>query len=73
MLLGGDVVLLYASTYDDVKMVLNLSGRFDLRVGVKERFGEELLQNIEKDGFIDVEDTKGNNIMLIMYCMGAYK
>lgn len=56
---GGDVVLLYASTYDDVKMVLNLSGRFDLRVGVKERFGEELLQNIEKDGFIDVEDTKG--------------
>jgi uncharacterized protein len=56
-------VLLYASTYDDVKMVLNLSGRFDLRAGIKERFGEEFMQKIEKDGFVDVKDAKGINII----------
>ncbi|KAJ4797232.1 Alpha/beta-Hydrolases superfamily protein [Rhynchospora pubera] len=56
---GGNVVLIYACTYDDVKMVLNLSGRFDLINGVKERFGEELLQKMERDGFIDMKDTKG--------------
>lgn len=68
--LGGDDVLLYASTYDDVKMVLNLSGRFDLKVGVKERFGEEFMQNIEKVGFVDMKDEKGINIMLVMNFTG---
>ncbi|KAJ4749844.1 Alpha/beta-Hydrolases superfamily protein [Rhynchospora pubera] len=56
---GGNVVLLYASMYDDVKMILNLSGRFDLRTGVKERLGVEFMQIIEKDGYIDVKDRKG--------------
>ncbi|KAJ3671157.1 hypothetical protein LUZ60_008583 [Juncus effusus] len=56
---GGDVVLLYASIYNDVKMVLNLSGRFDLKRGIQERFGEDLMQKIETEGFIDVKDKEG--------------
>ncbi|XP_078167931.1 putative uncharacterized protein YDL057W isoform X1 [Carex rostrata] len=56
---GGNVVLLYASMYDDIKMILNLSGRFDLRTGIKKRLGEEFMQIIEKDGYIDVKDSKG--------------
>jgi uncharacterized protein len=55
------VVLLYGSMYDDVKMIVNLSGRFDLRTGIKERLGEDFMQIIEKDGYIDVKDKKGTN------------
>jgi uncharacterized protein len=54
-------VLLYGSMYDDVKMIVNLSGRFDLRTGIKERLGEDFMQIIEKDGYIDVKDKKGTN------------
>ncbi|KAJ3671147.1 hypothetical protein LUZ60_008573 [Juncus effusus] len=56
---GGDVVLLYASIYNDVKMVVNISGRFDLKRGVEERLGEKFMQKIENQGFIDVKDRKG--------------
>ncbi|KAI4344525.1 hypothetical protein L6164_011741 [Bauhinia variegata] len=54
---GGDVVLLYASKYHDVKTVVNLSGRYDLKVGIKERLGEDFMERIKKDGFIDVKKT----------------
>lgn len=32
---GGNVVLLYASKYDDVPYVVNVSGRGDMKRGVK--------------------------------------
>lgn len=69
---GGNVVLLYASMYDDIKMILNLSGRFDLRTGIRKRLGEEFMQIIEKDGYIDVKDRKGINIMLVRYSTSMY-
>jgi hypothetical protein len=52
--LGGDVVVLYASIYGDVPMVINLSGRFDLKKGLEERLGKEFMDRINKEGFIDV-------------------
>nr|XP_029148872.1 uncharacterized protein LOC112749417 [Arachis hypogaea] len=57
---GGGVVLLYASKYDDVKLVVNISGRYDLKIGVEERLGKGYMKRIKKDGFIDVKNRSGN-------------
>ncbi|XP_042456481.1 uncharacterized protein LOC122041021 isoform X2 [Zingiber officinale] len=56
---GGDVVLLYASKYADAHTVINLSGRFDLKRGIENVLGEDYLQRIKIDGFIDVMDKNG--------------
>ncbi|XP_042044882.1 putative non-heme chloroperoxidase [Salvia splendens] len=56
---GGDVVLLYASKYHDVPAVVNLSGRYDLKRGIEERFGNDFMERLKKDGYIDVKTTKG--------------
>ncbi|KAK7329681.1 hypothetical protein VNO77_23856 [Canavalia gladiata] len=52
---GGGVVLLYASKYHDIRTVVNLSGRYDLKAGIQERLGKDYLETIRKDGFIDVK------------------
>ncbi|RLN24482.1 uncharacterized protein C2845_PM07G13450 [Panicum miliaceum] len=56
---GGDVVVLYASIYNDVPMVVNLSGRFNLEKGVEERLGKEFMDRINKEGYIDVTNKSG--------------
>ncbi|KAJ4965571.1 hypothetical protein NE237_017420 [Protea cynaroides] len=56
---GGDVVLLYASSYPDVHTVVNASGRFDLKCGIESRLGKDFMQRIRKDGFIDVKNDTG--------------
>lgn len=66
---GGDVVLLYASKYADIRTVVNVSGRYDLKKGIKERLGEDFLQIIKKEGFIDVINKKGNLLnQLYVWC-----
>ncbi|QHN86371.1 hypothetical protein DS421_16g545650 [Arachis hypogaea] len=55
-LYGGGVVLLYASKYDDVKLVVNISGRYDLKTGVEDKLGKDYMERIKKDGFIDVKN-----------------
>lgn len=50
------MVLLYASKYRDIRNVINLSGRYDLNTGIRERLGGEFLERIKQQGFIDVED-----------------
>ncbi|CAN6441797.1 unnamed protein product [Victoria cruziana] len=57
---GGDVVLLYASKYHDISTVINISGRFDLKKGIEERLGKDFMERIQKDGFIDVRNSKGS-------------
>ncbi|RDX61560.1 hypothetical protein CR513_60199, partial [Mucuna pruriens] len=52
---GGDIVLLYASKYRDIKTVVNLSGRYDLKAGIEERLKKDYLERIRKDGFIHVK------------------
>ncbi|XP_057421331.1 uncharacterized protein LOC130715269 isoform X2 [Lotus japonicus] len=52
---GGGVVLLYASKYHDIKTVVNISGRYDLKTGIEERLGKDFMERIRKDGFIDVK------------------
>uniref|UniRef100_A0A6V7QTS8 Serine aminopeptidase S33 domain-containing protein n=1 Tax=Ananas comosus var. bracteatus TaxID=296719 RepID=A0A6V7QTS8_ANACO len=56
---GGNVVLLYASMYHDVPIVINCSGRFALDRGIEGRLGKEFMQRIKRDGFIDVKDKTG--------------
>ncbi|KAL5768600.1 hypothetical protein ACOSQ2_015383 [Xanthoceras sorbifolium] len=56
---GGGVVLLYASKYHDVRTVVNVSGRYDMKVGIGERLGEDFMERIKQDGFIDVKNTAG--------------
>ena len=47
---GGDVVLLYAATHDDVPLVVNLAGRFDMQRGLVERFGAETVARVDQLG-----------------------
>ncbi|CAL5440825.1 unnamed protein product [Camellia sinensis] len=56
---GGNVVLLYASTYNDVCKVVNISGRFNLKRGIEGRLGKNFLERIKQNGFIDVKNRKG--------------
>jgi alpha/beta superfamily hydrolase len=63
---GGDVVLVYASKYQDIRNVINLSGRYDLKRGIGERLGEDYLERIKQQGFIDIKE--GTAIALWSSC-----
>mmetsp|Transcript_8764 Transcript_8764/g.18697 ORF Transcript_8764/g.18697 Transcript_8764/m.18697 type:complete len:337 (+) Transcript_8764:201-1211(+) len=64
---GGDVVLLYAATFDDVPFVVNISGRFDMKRGIKERFGEEMLSKVEQLGQVQQQvRTEGGAVIKFM-------
>ncbi|MQM03701.1 hypothetical protein Taro_036494 [Colocasia esculenta] len=56
---GGNIVLLYASIYQDILTVINISGRFALGRGIEERLREDFIERIRRDGFIDVKDQTG--------------
>ncbi|KAJ7294894.1 hypothetical protein O6H91_21G068900 [Diphasiastrum complanatum] len=57
---GGNAVLLYASKYGEVPVIVNMSGRFALERGIAERLGENFMQEIEELGFLFVGDKSGN-------------
>eukprot|EP00955_Chlamydomonas_euryale_P024025 253248-Chlamydomonas_euryale.AAC.1 len=44
--------MLYASRFDDVSVVVNIAGRFDMARGVAERFGEAALQQLHQHGAV---------------------
>ncbi|CAK7352604.1 unnamed protein product [Dovyalis caffra] len=60
--LRGDVVLLYASKYQDISTIFNISGRYDLKRGIEERIGKYFMETIKQDGFIDVKNRTGSVI-----------
>lgn len=57
---GANVVLLYASKYHDIKTVANLSGRYDLKAGLEDRLGNNFLERIRKEGFIELKTKSGS-------------
>ncbi|PON84411.1 Alpha/beta hydrolase fold [Trema orientale] len=57
---GGDVVLLYASRYHDIRTVVNVSGRYDLKEGIVERFGEDVMHRLKESGYVEVKDKNGS-------------
>lgn len=63
---GGNAVLLYASKYNDISIVINISGRFNLERGIEGRLGLGYLQRIKQNGFIDVRNKKGKLSIVII-------
>lgn len=57
---GADVVLLYASRYHDIRTVVNVSGRYDLKRGIVERLGENFMQRLKESGYVEFKDKTGN-------------
>ena len=45
-------MVLYASIYDNVRTIVNLSGRFDLKKGIEERIGEGSIDRINKEAIL---------------------
>lgn len=64
---GADVVLLYASKYHDVNVVASLSGRFDLKKGITERYGNDFMDKIKTQGFVDIKNNSGGIDFRITY------
>ncbi|XP_038880483.1 uncharacterized protein LOC120072143 [Benincasa hispida] len=56
---GGDVVLVYASKYKDVKIIVNVCGRYDMTKGIEKSLGENYEERMEKQGFVDIKDPTG--------------
>ncbi|CAI9093704.1 OLC1v1025178C1 [Oldenlandia corymbosa var. corymbosa] len=56
---GGNAVLLYASRNNDVNLIVNIAGRFNLERGIEGRLGKGYLEKIEQNGFIDVKSRRG--------------
>ncbi|KAF6261303.1 Alpha/Beta hydrolase protein [Scenedesmus sp. NREL 46B-D3] len=44
---GGGEVVLYASTYDDIPLVINVAGRFWMDNGITMRFGEDIFERAQ--------------------------
>jgi hypothetical protein len=40
-------VLLYASKYDDIPLVVNLAGRLHMAAGIESRYGKNILAELE--------------------------
>ncbi|CAA2959584.1 Hypothetical predicted protein [Olea europaea subsp. europaea] len=57
--IGGNAVLLYASKCNDIKTVVNIAGRYNLRRGIEGRLGKNFREKIEQNGFIDVKNRGG--------------
>lgn len=49
---GGINVLLYASRYDDIPLIVDLSGRFKVRDGVLQRFGSDIFERLAREGAV---------------------
>ena len=66
------MVVLYASIYGDVPMVVNLSGRFYLEKAVEERLGKEFMDRINKEGYIDVVNKSGKGTLRSFICIANF-
>ena len=67
-------MLLYASMYHDVTVIVNISGRFALEQGIEGRLGKNYMERIRKDGYIDVRNRKGVSLMHLiwhLFCLSA--
>ncbi|CAH9074354.1 unnamed protein product [Cuscuta europaea] len=56
---GGNAVLLYASKYRDIPVVVNIAGRFNLKRGIEGRLGINYVEKIKQDRYIDVKNKRG--------------
>lgn len=61
-------MLLYASMFDDVPLIVNIAGRFLMTRGIEERFGAENLAKVERLGQLPqaTRTDKGETINFIL-------
>lgn len=45
---GGDDVIIYAGTYDDIPLVINVAGRFWMADGLRQRFGDDIFDRVQQ-------------------------
>ena len=55
---GAGSVLLYSSKHDDIPNVVNVAGRFDMCRGVKERFGEDIIERLASEKQIPMKGKR---------------
>ena len=66
-------MLVYASKYKDVGIVVNVSGRFDLTTGIEKSLGENYEQGMDKEGFVDVKDSTGLCVKMVVSLISCHK
>ncbi|KAK9794303.1 hypothetical protein WJX73_001864 [Symbiochloris irregularis] len=52
---SGSGVICYAAKYGDVPKIASISGRFDNQAGIKERFGDDIFERLERQGAVEAE------------------
>ena len=57
---GGNDVLLYASIYDDIPKVINIAGRLYMDRGIKERFGDGIMDEVRSTGFKTMKSRRSD-------------
>jgi dienelactone hydrolase len=62
--MGGNIVLLYASEYQDVKFAVNFCGRALMHRGIYDRFSSQQLEALRSTG--QLEWRVGKNMILIV-------
>jgi uncharacterized protein len=55
-------VLLYAAQYDDVPNVVNIAGRFDMTRGIRERFGNDIVDRVARDKAVTLTSTRDDGV-----------
>ena len=65
---GGNAVLLYASLFDDVPVVVNIAGRYNMNRGIEERFGAETLAKVDMLGQVPMtaRSSSGDTIQFLL-------
>ena len=56
---AGTTVLLYATYYDDIPIIVNIAGRYRLERGIIERFSLKQLDELEKNGSFVILTSDG--------------
>lgn len=62
---GGNIVLMYASLYNNVPIVVNISGRFLLDKSIELHLGKGYEEKIAKEGFVELKKNSGNYHLII--------
>ena len=61
---GAGSVLLYSSQHDDIPNVVTVAGRFDMCTGVKERFGEDIIERLASEKQIAMTNQRDDGSKL---------
>ena len=61
---AGTTVLLYATYFDDIPIIVNVAGRFRLDRGIIERFSQEQLEQLKNNGSFLIKTMKDGDFQI---------